>query len=55
MQVESELCAVRLHLSSDGGKNLLGNDMSVDGVGMMRLRQMDGAELHGREELAVGK
>lgn len=39
----AELCAVRLLLSNGGGKNLLGNVMSVDGLGVVRLSQMDGA------------
>lgn len=38
-----ELCAVRLLLSSNDGKNLLGNDVPVDGLGVVRLSWMDRA------------
>lgn len=34
---------MRLLLNNGGGKNLLGNDTSVDGLGVVRLSQMDGA------------
>lgn len=39
----AELCAVWLFLSNGGGKNLLGNDESVDGLGVVGLSWMDGA------------
>lgn len=39
----AELCAVRLFLGNGGGKNLLGNGESVDGLGVVRLSWMDGA------------